>query len=247
MILQLISWGCLLATVQSGVTSLEICRYPSSNTTCSEGVVGSYCFDVCELEKKYDTLLPGGFGSCNEATCDALRLAYRLDGLTSWDQCFLDTWWSDDARMSCEEDGVPECDGDQDLCQTVCFSTDGQCNECYDIPLDMATYDAGGLDCDTYESLIPTYITGVYFPGFCECFNYQHFFSTMTDTMIGCPSSCVSGSSNNTGMSGSSDNTGMSGSSDNTGMIIGIVVGAVALVGVVIAVVICMKMKRRKL
>jgi len=225
MILQLISWGCLFTKVQSAVTSAESCFYLSGDLSCSGGFYGE-CQDICEL--------PSEIIGCGDVTCDALKFNLQQMGgwpITNWDQCFSPGSGKHDATFSCEEDGDGVCDGDQDLCVTLCISTDGQCNECFDYAYNMAKSDAGGLDCHIHESnlLDNMYdISTEWFTGFCECVTVNESY----DAMIGCPSSCVSGS-------------GSSSSDNSTGMIIGVVVGAIVLVVAVIAVII--SMKRRKL
>jgi len=184
-------------------------------------------FNCDEYEPLFPTFFPGvefpGYCSCftfNE-TYDLKIGCQSACGSDSSDNTGIEDGSSDNTGI--EDDGGSPCDGDQDLCQTTCLSTNGKCENCFDLPVDMAEYDLGGLDCDEYAGLFPTFFPGFEFPGYCSCFT----FNETNDLKIGCHSACGSGSS------------------DNTGMIIGIVVGVVVLIIVVIAVIICMK--RRKL
>jgi len=247
MILEVMIWGCSFATVQSAVTSAESCLYGTHNGSCSGSPISEVCIDLCAVEQF----------NCDQLSCDLLLIGMEEQelGFVNWGTCYTPFYLGAgplDTISTCEDDGRSPCDGgDQDLCMTTCFSANGNCENCYDIPVDMSEqnpqHDLGGLDCDTYAGLFPSFFPGEEFPGYCSCFTLNE-----SDVMFGCPSACGSGSSDNTG-SGSSENTGSgssnntgSGSSDNTVMIIGIVVGVVVLIVIVVAVsIFCMK--RRKL
>jgi len=225
MILEVMIWGCLFATVQSAVTSAETCVYMSQDGSCSGGIVGE-CTDMCAEAG----------ANCDQLSCDLMQVALEALGMPGWGTCYTSTY---DLRSTCEDDGDDPtgCDGDNDLCQTTCTSTNGRCENCFDLPIDMDEYNLGGLDCDEYESVFPSFYPDLEFPGFCKCFTMNG----AMDIMIGCPSACGSGSSG----SGSGSSDSGSGSSDNTGMIIGIVAGVVVLIVVVIAVIICMKGRKK--
>jgi len=166
----------------------------------------------------------------------------------------------DDASAgSDDDDNAKACDtDDMDLCQTVCYSTDGQCGYgCRDLQIDTSALNIAGLDCDSYRSIAPQYLEN--FSDFCECFTHTGDDGSSFDTMIGCKEACSAGSgsddddgegSGSGPSSGSDDDDGVgsgsgpSSGSDNTVLIVGIVVGAVVLIAIIIAVTICMRGKK---
>jgi len=232
------NWGTCYTTISDAISTCE----DDGSSPCDGDQ--DLCWTTClsangKCENCYDIPVDMAEDNLGGLDCDTYAGLFPtfFPGLEFPGYCSCFTANETDAKLGChsacgsdssdntgiEDDGGSPCDGDQDLCQTTCLSTNGKCENCFDLPVDMAEYDLGGLDCDEYAGLFPTFFPGFEFPGYCSCFT----FNETNDLKIGCHSACGSGSS------------------DNTGMIIGIVVGVVVLIIVVIAVIICMK--RRKL
>jgi len=96
------------------------------------------------------------------------------------------------------------CDGDDvDICSTVCESNNGQCNQCYDTPLNLTSAGYAGLTCGVYETFIPRLYPN--FAGFCECFTVTNGDDESYDMLLGCGSAC---GPNSTSSSNSSSDSG---------------------------------------
>jgi len=198
MILEVMSFGFLFTAVRSTIISAELCRYNTSfDTTCSGA---KNCQDLCE-DQDCDSL----------TTCDLLTA--QLPEMSSLFSCYS-TEVGMDAKVECEDDGTEfaGCDDDGvDICQRTCLSSNGQCEKCVDIPIDMSQFNLAGRECDEYRTVAPRFFEN--FTDFCECFTHTEEYDT-SDFMIGCKGACSADSDSGAG-SGSDNDDNAGAGSDN--------------------------------
>jgi len=209
-----------LPVVQAVITSLDVSFY--NNTDCSGDSVESVEFCLWGI-------------ICDRMTCDdiddlATVNLYPLECKNNGVQSSLGT---------CVDDGTspPSC-SDYDLCITECFgNSDTACQEpCIEYGLNMGNNGyvlnaTGFVDCDDWCTATPH---GFKYWG--ECFHNANAWGGYM--VVGTTVTCNMAGYSNAGCT-TSDGT------NNTGMIIGIVVGAIVVVGLIVAVVMYLKKSKK--
>jgi len=213
----------LLAGIgQSVITSSKTCIYYSSDSTCSEY---DWCYDTCDYASE----------ACEFMTCDMFAILQKKWGMVEYDKCFHAFGY--DAIITCEDE-VSVCD-DDDICLSVCSSSSGQCEGCFESRVDTSSMPTATCD-QLATSVIPKYYPQ--FTGYCDCFTYindgftyiQYVEANITyDAMLRCNTSACE------------TNDTLSDKDNYTGMIMIFVSGAVVLVAVVIALIYCKRGKKQ--
>jgi len=223
----LTSFGFLTTGVQSVVTNVEQCFYSSRDGTCT---VDQYT--VC------DNTLCTLLGICDYVRCAGVQAAMGM----SFGNCIGDDDGGIDEMVTCTDDGTaPEGCSNYDLCFKECYgSPDCDGAACFTHGANVDTYGAESCD-QALDALITLKANfNADFESFGQCFANP---ITGRTEMI----TCDMGGSDMGGSHSSDDNAvdmGGSSSSDDNAMIIGIVIGAVVLVGCIVGVVICRRSKK---
>jgi len=155
------------------------------------------------------------FNWCDWVTCDRYMMMFWEKDMSSFGECYSEEGMFDEI-IRCVDNGIEPCDG-ADVCISQCFSKNGQCEEpCFQIGenVNISLY----KNCDGY--LENANIDHLGFQAWEECSN-----KTGEDVIATCN---ISGSSTD---------------SNNTNMIVGIVIGAVLMVGAIVVVLIYKKSK----
>jgi len=225
MILEVTSFALLTTVVQSVVTSLGVDVYLSTDTECQTSL---------QFQELCNTTL------CDQLTCDEIyEITPFVSAYPNRDECTLTQTRLGlfNLLLVCVDDGIAKapCE-DYDLCVDECYGGSGACVEpCIQYGLNMNNtgmgFDATGYaDCGAICSANPY---GFEYWG--QCFNNS---GRLRGTTLTC--NVANSANTNCTMTSSSDDS-------NTGVIIGIVIGAVVVVGLIVAVVMYLKQSKNSL
>jgi len=234
----------LLATFVRSDIEIGNCYYYSNDSSCTGLVLGK-CFSLCGRVYDCSTM------NCSQAQVlwekrfnNNMYECYDVLGSDFKGICVGDDS-SDDNGENGNDNGSDDNDGNDDggddngvndnggddhsqdddngLSVMQCRSTNGVCEECVEIEIDLASYGYSLSTCEESK----TYMSRMYdgFEDFSSCFTHT---TAGVDMMLRC------------------SDGGAASSSDNTGMIVGIVIGCIFLVAGIITFVFCMR-KQNKL